>query len=228
MIEQLRNCFLFSGLDESQLQRVVRNAVRVRLNEGDALFQQGDTAARFYLATMGQIKLFRLSPAGNEKVIDIVTPGHTFGEALMFLETPHFPVGAEALQPSEVISIDAVDFADMLKGSVETCFLLMGDMSQRLRGRLREIDELSLHSATCRVAAYMVKQAPPGANSFELPVAKQIVASRLSVKPETFSRIIKNLSSSGVIQVVGSRVTIHDREALNVAAELCGVSAEDY
>ena len=74
----------------------------------------------------------------------------------------------------------------------------------------------------------MVKQAPPGANSFELPVAKQIVASRLSVKPETFSRIIKNLSSSGVIQVVGSRVTIHDREALNVAAELCGVSAEDY
>jgi len=228
MIEQLRNCFLFSGLDESQLGRVARNAVRVRLNEGDALFQQGDPAARFYLATVGQIKLFRLSPAGNEKVIDIVTPGHTFGEALMFLETPHFPVGAEALQLSEVISIDAADFADMLKGSVETCFVMMGDMSQRLRGKLREIDELSLHSATCRVAAYLVMHAPPEADVFELPVAKQILASRLSVKPETFSRIIKNLSRSGVIKVVGSRVTILDREALNAAAEICVVSPQDY
>ena len=228
MIEELRNCFLFSRLDQSQLERVSRNAVRVRLNEGDALFQQGDLASRFYLTTMGQIKLFRLSAAGNEKVIDIVTPGHTFGEALMFLETPHYPVGAEALQLSEVISIDAVDFADMLKGSVETCFVVMGSMSQRLRGNLREIDELSLHSATCRVAAYMVKQSSPGCDSFEFPVAKQIVASRLSVKPETFSRIIKNLSSSGVIEVVGSRVTIRDREALNVAAETCANPIDGY
>lgn len=228
MIEQIKNCFLFSSLDQSQLKRVVRNAVRIRLNEGDALFQQGDPAARFYLATMGQIKLFRLSPAGNEKVIDIVTPGHTFGEALMFLETPHYPVGAEALQPSEVISIDAVDFADMLRGSVETCFVLMGDMSQRLRGRLREIDELSLHSATCRVAAYLAKHVQPGSDSFELPVAKQIVASRLSVKPETFSRIIKSLTSAGVIKVVGSRVTVCDREALDVAAEACAIPSKNY
>ena len=186
--------------------------------------------AAFSLAfiILSTILFLTVTARAEKKVIDIVTPGHTFGEALMFLETPHFPVGAEALQLSEVISIDALDFADMLKGSVETCFLLMGDMSQRLRGRLREIDELSLHSATCRVAAYMVKHAPPGTDSFELPVAKQIVASRLSVKPETFSRIIKNLSGSGVIQVAGSRVTIKDREALNATAEVCALSSEHY
>lgn len=228
MIEDLRRSFLFADLSEAQLQRIAQHAVRVQLDEGDALFQQGDPAKRFYLVRSGQIKLFRLSPAGNEKVVDIVMPGGTFAEALMFLDRPHYPVGAQALQRSEVISIDAVDFAEMLRGSVETCFVMMGSMSQRLRGLVREIDELSLHSATCRVAAYLVKQAPPQAESFELPVAKQIVASRLSVKPETFSRIIKNLSDGGVIQVAGSRVTIRDRAALNTAAEICSIQADRF
>ena len=228
MIEELRRSFLFADLGENQLRRIANHAVRVRLNEGDALFEQGDPARRFYLALSGQIKLFRLSPSGNEKVIDIVVPGITFGEALMFLERPHYPVGAQALQPSEVLSFDSLDFADMLKGSVETCFVMLGSMSQRLRMQLREIDELSLHSATCRVAAYLMKNAPVDSDTFELPVAKQVVASRLSVKPETFSRIIKSLSDDGVIQVAGSRVTILDRPALDVVAETCSTVRDDF
>ena len=116
----------------------------------------------------------------------------------------------------------------MLKGSVETCFVMLGSMSQRLRMQLREIDELSLQSATCRVASYLVKQAPVDSDVFELPVAKQVVASRLSVKPETFSRIIKSLSDDGVIQVAGSRVTILDRPALDVVAETCTTVRDDF
>jgi CRP-like cAMP-binding protein len=226
MIEDLKRSFLFANLDDVLLQRVARHAARVHLEEGESLFEQGDPARRFYLVCAGQIKLFRLSPAGNEKVIDIVTPGSTFAEALMFLERPHYPVGAQALQRSELVSIDASDFANMLKGSVETCFVMLGAMSQRLRGLLREIDELSLHSATCRVAAYIAKHAPAEAGSFEFPVAKQIVASRLSVKPETFSRIIKNLSDNGTIKVEGGRVTICDREALDEAAEICSIQTD--
>jgi CRP-like cAMP-binding protein len=221
MLDELRRHYLFAELSEPQLRRIAEHAVGVRLADGEALFEQGDPARRFYLVLTGQIKLFRLSPAGNEKVIDIVTPGSTFAEALMFLERPHYPVGAQALQASEVISIDAIDFADMLLGSVKTCFLLMGSMSQRMRGLLREIDDLSLHSASCRVAAYLLRQAEGQTDSFDLPVAKQTIASRLSVKPETFSRIIKNLSDDGVIQVVGSRVRIRDRNALNLAADTC-------
>ena len=226
MKEQLKTGLLFANLDDEQLSRVAQHAARVRLAEGESLFEQGDPADRFYLVIRGQIKLFRLSPAGNEKVIEIVTPGSTFAEALMFLERPRYPVGAQALTAAEVISIDAHDFATMLKGSVETCFLLLGDMSQRLRGLVREIDELSLHSATCRVAAYLVQQAPEGSQTFDLTIAKQVLASRLSVKPETLSRIIKNLSDAGIISVLGSRITIHDWQALQQAADVCALAQD--
>ena len=218
---------MFARLSDDQLERVARHAVRSRLAEGEMLFRQGDPAQRFYLLLRGQIKLFRLGPSGNEKVIEIVTPLSTFAEALMFLDRPTYPVGAQAMQPAEVISIDAADFAQMLRGSVETCFLLMGDMSQRLRGLIREIDDLSLSSATCRVAGYLLSHANADGAPFDLQVPKQTLASRLSVQPETFSRIVRQLSNQGILTVHGSRVEIKDYARLQQIADVCALS-EDH
>ncbi len=223
MLEDLRKGLLFSHLGAQQLERVAKRARPLSLHDGEALFEQGDAAERFYLLLSGQIKLYRLSPAGNEKVIEVVTPGSTFAEALMFLDRPHFPVGAQALSEATLISIDAYDFASMLRDSVDTCFLLLGDMSQRLRGLIREIDELSLHSATCRVAGYLLAQAAELGDEFELKVPKQILASRLSVKPETFSRIIRNLSEQGLIRVTGNRVRVEHNEAMSQIADACAL-----
>ncbi len=226
MIEQLKEGMLFSRLSEKQLNRIAQKAMRVRLHAGESLFEQGDNAGRFYLVVRGLIKLYRLSPAGNEKVIEVITPGSTFAEALMFLESPHYPVGAEALKESEVISIDAKDFASMLRESVDTCFMLMGDMSQRLRGLIREIDNLSLHSATCRVAGYLLTHSPENGDDFKLEIPKQTLASRLSVKAETFSRIIKNLNAQNILTVTGSTVHIQDREALESLADTCAITTD--
>lgn len=223
MLEELRKGLLFERLPEAQIERVARRARRLKIAEGQSLFEQGDRADRFFLLLSGQVKLYRLSPAGNEKVIEVVTPVSTFAEALMFLERPHYPVGAQALQAAEVISIDAYDFADMLRGSVETCFLLLGDMSQRLRGLIREIDDISLHNATCRVAGYLLNEIPNDTDGFELAIPKQVLASRLSVKPETFSRIIKFLTTEGLLKVVGSRVQVMNRAGLKDVADVCAL-----
>ncbi|MDJ0738137.1 MAG: Crp/Fnr family transcriptional regulator [Gammaproteobacteria bacterium] len=217
---------MFARLTEAQLERVAAHAVRVRVDDGEMLFRQDDPAQRFYLLLRGQIKLFRLGPSGNEKVIEVVSPVSTFAEALMFLERPTYPVGAQALQPAEVISIDSTDFTAMLRESVDTCFLLMGDMSQRLRGLIREIDNLSLSSATCRVAAYLLAKAPAGSGSFELDIPKQTLASRLSVQPETFSRIIRNLSNQGLLTVSGAHVEISDRARLEAIASASGIGED--
>lgn len=104
MIEELRRALLLSRLSDEQLARVARHANHVRLDEGQMLFRQGDPAERFYLVIAGRLRLFRLSPDGGEKVIEIVAPGETFAEALMFLEAPRYPVCAAALDPVELIS----------------------------------------------------------------------------------------------------------------------------
>lgn len=220
MIDDLRRAPLLSRLAPEQLERVSRQAVRVRLDAEQLLFSQGDAATRFYLLLTGQMRLFRLSPEGAEKVIEIVNPGQTFAEALMFLNAPRYPVCAAALAGSELIAIDARDFAGMLRESVDTCFLLLGALSQRLRGLIGEIDDLTLHTATSRVARYLAAKMPSDGQTLELDVRKGVLASRLSVQPETFSRVIKSLSGQGVIRIQGNQITILDPAALRTVAEL--------
>ncbi len=188
--------------------------------EGESLFFQGDDANSFYLVLSGRIKLYRVSPEGKEKVVEIMERGATFAEALMFMDQPHYPVTSTALVPSRVIGINSRDFKAMLRESVDTCFLLMGTMCFRLRGLIREIDALSLETGTVRTISYLLEQAPPDRDQFELQVAKSVIASRLSVKPETFSRILKNLHEQDIVSIEGRNVTIHNRDQM---VELCQV-----
>ena len=109
-------------------------------------------------------------------------------------------------------------------GTCRSCLLLAADLSQRLHGLLREINDLSLNTGTCRVAAYFLQHAPADERSFELPLAKQILASRLSIKPETLSRIFRSLTNAGLIDLRGNRVTILDRRHLE---ELAQTRAQD-
>ncbi|MBK1640707.1 Crp/Fnr family transcriptional regulator [Chromatium okenii] len=220
MRDELRQGTLFSRLEPAQLTRISRHASRVTLAAEQLLFSQGEAATRFYLLLAGQMRLFRLSADGAEKVIEIVNPGQTFAEALVFLNAPRYPVCAAALVPSRLIAIDGADFAQMLRESVDTCFQLLGVLSQRLRGLIGEIDELTLHTATSRVARYLVSKRTLPQMVIDLEVRKAVLASRLSVQPETLSRVMKALSEQGVIQVQGTQVQVLDIKQLLELAEL--------
>jgi CRP-like cAMP-binding protein len=212
--DALATSHLFSELSDEQMERVRRHSHMTDMVEGESLFFQGDNASCFYLMLTGRIKLFRVSPEGKEKVVEIMEAGSTFAEALMFMDQPHYPVTATALMPSRVIAINCREYKAMLRESIDSCFLLLGSMSLRLHGLIQEIDALSLDTGTVRTVAYLLHQAPPDRASFELRVAKSVIASRLSVKPETFSRILKSLHESEILTIEGRFVTIHDRDAM--------------
>jgi CRP-like cAMP-binding protein len=210
----LKKFHLLSSLSDEQLERVHQHSSTIKLKEGEPLFMQGSNVNYFYLILTGTIKLFRLSADGQEKVINIVSDNQTIAEALMFMDQPHYPVSASALSQSTVIGIDARDYKIMLRDSVDTCFLMLGDLSLRLRALIDEITTLSLQTGSCRVAAYLLENAPDDEDVFNLDIAKGVIAARLSIKPETFSRILKELHHRGIITTEGNEITIHDREAL--------------
>jgi CRP-like cAMP-binding protein len=134
-------------------------------------------------------------------------------------------VNAVAIGDARLLSFESSTFLEILRGSIDTCFRLMGDMSHRLKSLIREIDELTLQSASCRVAGFLWKkwQARGGnGSSFELQAPKGVIASRLSVTPETFSRILHNFSSQGLIRVDGGRVEVLDEKGLLDFADITG------
>lgn len=214
---ELRNNHLFRALPEAQLRELQQGIVVRGLNAGEHLFEADSRAESFFLLRSGKIKLYRLSPSGQEKVIEIIGPGHTFAEAMMFLDIPQYPVSAQALCDTEVFAINNRSFLNVLSQSIETCFQVMADISMRLKRHLNEIDALTLQNAALRVVNYLGYLVPEGSREtaeITLPAQKNIIASRLSITPETLSRILHTLSGKGLISVDGLHITVYDIELL--------------
>lgn len=208
---------LLSGLQTGQLQRIALASEQIRLEAGETLFNMGDDATRFYMVERGQLKLYRLSAAGQEKVIELLTPGQTFAEAAMFMSRRIYPVSCEALTDCSVVALNSSVYLDILKEAPETTMRLLGDLSMKLRKRLSDIEALAFQNATLRVISYLVTLVPPGAGNaaaVELPFSKKNVALRLSLQPETLSRVFARLRGRGLLEIEGGVVHVPDLEAL--------------
>ena len=221
-VEALQRIHLLNALSEQELAEL-RRSMRVReLGEGERLFDFGQPATCFYYLTRGQIKLSRDSADGAEKVIELVRPRETFAEAVMFMEhVKGYPVSAEAIEPSEVYAFDSDTMVRLLRDSMDTCFRLMACMSRRLRHHVDEIDRLTLHNATFRLADFLLREAPEDHapdTEVHLRMPKHVLASRLAVQPETFSRILARLSREGILSVKRQDIVVRDLSALRELA----------
>ncbi|GAO36874.1 Crp/Fnr family transcriptional regulator [Sulfuricella sp. T08] len=222
-IEQIRQCTLFAPLSDAELKQVASHGHLVELNAGQIIFSQGESCHQFYLVQRGMIKLYRLSVDGTEKVMDLAAPKQLFAEAVMF--TGKYPLHAAAIEPSTVFAFDCMNFIALLKNNNELCFILMSSMSHCLNGMINEIDRLTLHSGTQRLAEYLLEQVPEGvmqSSCIRLLVPKLVIASRLGIQPETFSRIMARLRSDGMIETHNDTILLKDLDALRCLAACHG------
>lgn len=215
--EELRRHHIFAGLDDAQLEKIARSAHAIFLDENEILFEMGQEARYFFLVRSGRIKLYLASPDGMEKTIHLVGPGETFAEAIMFMDSSIYPINASALMDTELVAFPNKFFREILSQSVDTCFRLMADMSTWLKKQLNEIDALTLQNATLRFTNYLLQRIPPEASApvtVTLEAAKHVIASRLSIQPESFSRILRTMQKEGLIHTQGNEIIIDDLQAL--------------
>ena len=92
---------------------------------------------------------------------------------------------------------------------------VLAGLSRRLHGLVADVEAISLQSGTQRVIGYLLRQdaGPAGGGAsytVTLPTSKAVVASRLNLTPEHFSRILHELASAGLVSVEGREVMIRD------------------
>lgn len=205
---------MFHEVSAEQIDRLAASAREKRLQKGEMLFQKGDPAKGFYIVVLGQIKLGFSSVQGNEKVVDILGPQQTFGEAVMFLDRT-YPVFAQALTDTLLLHVSQGVVFELLETDVSFARHLLAGLSMRLHSLVQDVEALSLRSSAQRLIGYLLQQCGDCGDAAEqlqceLPTSKQIIASRLNLTPETFSRILHDLSSAGLISVHGRQIEIHN------------------
>ena len=210
----LRSHHLFEPLNEEQLNELMSTSHLLSIDKGEPLFRQGEPADSFYFIIAGAVKIFRLTPDGQEKVFEVISDRQTFAEAMMLMDTPNYVASAEAICPTQLYRISNSTYMHLLQSNSRLTFALLGKLCVRLHQRVNEIETLSLKNATHRVVRYLLTQLVRQQNvdsQFELPMAKQLIAGHLSIQPETFSRIIRRLIDENIITQDGRQIAILDR-----------------
>ena len=211
---------LVQEMDAAELNRLAAGCTLRRLARGAMVFRVGGPCEAFHVAVTGQVKLFVISPAGAEKVIEIVGPGQSFAEALMFTSRPYI-VNAQALADSLVLSIGKAAVVGEIEQDPRFALRMLAGISRRLHGLVHDVESYALHSGLQRVIGYLLRdQTAEDCVSGEvltvsLPVSKATIASRLSLTPEYFSRVLHELEAAGLVRIDKRDVHILDVQALS-------------
>ncbi len=210
---------LFSDLSQPELVRLAEGCRLRRFARGENVFAVGQPCEEFHVTVTGQVKLFAISPAGQEKVIELCGPGTSFAEALMFTGRPYI-VNAQALTDSLLLSVSKQAVVAEIENDARFAMRMLAGISRRLHGLVHDVQAYALHSGMQRVIGYLLRDQPveegggSGVITVSLPVSKATIASRLSLTPEYFSRVLHELEQAGLIEIDKRDIRILDAKRL--------------
>ena len=218
LYESLRSHYLFAGLDEDAFKELAKRIAVTSIGKGEILFHRGDIAEYFYFIDTGLIELSLISPTGDKKTLEVVGSGRTFGEPVAFMQGRKYPVSAEALQDSELCRIPNQAYVELISSNSDASMRLLADISRHLHDRVREIEYLTIQNARTRLTSYLVDHLvePPAGDqaTARLDLPRHVIASRLSIQPETLSRLLRNLTDEGIVSIDDRVVFIHSLSRL--------------
>jgi CRP-like cAMP-binding protein len=201
---------VFSGLKPAVLEVLMAQTRVVNLRPGSILFRQGEPATSFFIIVEGWVKLYRITPAGDEAVLNVFSKGQSFAEAVTLI-SGRYPATASAVARTRVIMIPASHVIDCIRQTPEIAIAMIASTSQQLHLMVSRIEQLTAQSGIQRVADFLISLAPcvKGPCTIELPYDKTVIAGRLGLKPESLSRVFARLRTVGV-DVRASEVIVDD------------------
>lgn len=205
---------LFSSLSGDEITRLAQGCQLKRLTRGDMVFRTGEICDAFYVVILGQVKLYVSAPNGQEKVIEIVGPGCSFAEAMMFLEMPYI-LNVQSLTDSLLMCVSKKTVFGEIEQDSRFALRMLAGISKRLHGLVQDVEGYALHSGMQRLIGYLLRDVDDtSAVTVSLPVSKATIASRLSLTPEYFSRVLHELEAQGLIAIDKREVRILDVQKL--------------
>ncbi len=219
----LKKIYLFSGLNDRDLETLARLAVNRRFDRDTTIFWENREAKGFFILLTGNVKLAKSSPDGKEYIMRLVNPGETFGEAAVLAEAG-YPVSAIALEDCQTLYFPKADFLNLLTSSPALARNMLATMSRLLFHLTRQLEDLSLKEVLSRLAQFVSDRCVETHGrvaddlSFDLNITKTHLAAYLGTISETLSRTLARLKTLGAIAEDKGSITIKDAALLqNIA-----------
>lgn len=209
---------LFHHVSREHLDVILRDARTLYYRRGEVVARRGEMAPGLLAVAYGMVKVSLRGASGVERVLRLVGPAQTFGEVVLFMKQP-LPVDAVAVVDSRLVLVPAEAMFSLIARDPHFAHNMIASLCQRMHALICDFEATTMHGAAGRLAAYLESLAEgPGAGRVMLPSAKKLIAARLGMSKETFSRALRELAQARLVAVAGREVVLLDREGLERVA----------
>ena len=216
----ISNLPLFWGVPAAKLAAIARRCWVLPAARGATFVERGARLPGILALAYGSVKLVLRKRDGAERVLRVMTARQTFGEPLALLGRAS-PYYAMALQDSKLVVIPTEAVVDLLDSDLHFARRLVNALAERNLQLHAEIEAATLLNGTQRLASYLHELAGNGGTplpTVRLPFSKTLVASRLGLKKETLSRLLRDLVERRVIEVARRDIAILEPAQLSALA----------
>jgi CRP/FNR family transcriptional regulator len=213
---------LLRHLGETQRDEVIAAGRERRLERGEILFHEGESAEALFALISGRLKLVRYAPQGRELLLHLVQPGQSFAEAALFADGT-YPATAEAMAKSVVWCLPASSLRQLLAASPELGLAMLGSVSMWTRKLAAKLELLTQRRVEERLALYLLGRI--GERELEtggvitLTEPRNLIAAQCGTVPEVLSRTFRRFEEQGLLTAKAKRVVVHRPGALRELAE---------
>lgn len=205
---------LFQHVSRPHLDEIAHHARTLYYRRGQCVARRGEPVPGLLAVAYGMVKLTLRGATGTERVLRLVGPLQTFGEAVLLLQQP-LPLDAVAVVDTRLVLVPAQPLLALLDSDARFARSLIASLCQRMHALVCDFEATTMHGATERLAAYLESLAASrGAARVILPAAKKLIAARLGMTKETLSRALHELAQAGLVSVAGREVRLLDRAGL--------------
>ncbi|HBM90539.1 MAG TPA: hypothetical protein DD400_01480 [Rhodospirillaceae bacterium] len=191
---------LFRGIPENVFRNVLKGARLMEIERNVTFLTQGEPIDRFFIFLDGLAKSFKSTEDGSEVIVQIIGKK----ECLLDMGTlgSVATIGARTISHSRVLALSLSALREQSMRSSTLARNLLTVTSSRLQKFVAHFEQITLRNATQRVGGFLVnlhlETGLEGA-PLKLPFEKALIASYLNIKPETFSRVLKQFRKDGFV-----------------------------
>jgi CRP/FNR family transcriptional regulator len=222
--ELLRQVPVFRRLEDDDRRRIAEVTLVRHFERGEALFSEGDAPEAFCVVTSGRVKVFKMTPAGKDIILEVFGPGDPLGAVAVYEGRP-YPASASAMEPTSCVLIPRQAFFALLERHPSLVRGLLAGLTMRLMELTNRIAEMSGGRVEPRFARLFLKLAQEqgrrerGGTFIPAPLSRQELADLTGTTTETCIRIMSRWGKSGVVRTEKDGFVVLDSNELETLAQ---------
>jgi CRP/FNR family transcriptional regulator, cyclic AMP receptor protein len=206
---------LFRNITDDARQLILTSALPINLKKGQRLFERGDPGGAMYVVVDGRIEISIVSATGRKVSLNMITPGHCFGEVNM-IDNQDRTASAVALEPTSLQPIGRNTFFAAARLCPELAITIAEILCERVRWVSDSVEDYALLSLDRRLARRLLLlhdqfSQPNGA----IEIAQSELADFAGATRESTNKILMHWKSLGLISLTRRAIHLNDKAKLD-------------